>query len=94
MSLIHTLIIAQPSSWQRKDFIIFITGLMTEHGILLEELLEVRIFYFRLLMFVCLYVHSYLCTCLNSSLRVTDRTVNGKVVHKDMRSLFSCMTSD
>ena len=44
MNLIHTSTIAQPSFWQKKGFTISTIGLMTEHGILLGELLEV-IFY-------------------------------------------------
>lgn len=44
MSSIHTLIIVQQSFWLRKASIRSTIGLMIERGILLEELLVVKLF--------------------------------------------------
>ena len=60
-NLIHTSTIAQPSFWQKKGFTISTIGLMTEHGILLGELLEVI---FCIAFSWNLYIYMCVCVCV------------------------------
>jgi len=91
MNLIHTSTIVQPSFWQKKGFTISTIGLMTEHGILLGELLEVisctAYIYTYIYTYIYIYTHSiyiykYVCVCVCAHMHARAYIPNSASVGK------------